>query len=61
MIYNYLEVLEKLKDIISQEKGNKKLFNKDVAEALGIRYDNFRKQKARGSIPYPEIISFLAQ
>jgi len=60
-MHNYNEILEKTKDIISQEIGNKKLFNKDVAEALGIKYDNFRKQKARGTIPYPEIMSFLAQ
>lgn len=55
------EILEKLKDIISQELGDKKLYNKDVAEALSIKYDNFRKQKARGTIPYPEIMFFLAQ
>jgi len=60
-MHNYSEILEKIKDIISQEKGNSKLFNKDVAEALNIKYDNFRKQKARGTIPYPEIMSFLAQ
>ena len=58
---NYNEILEKIKDIISQEKGNTKLFNKDVAEALNIKYDNFRKHKARGTIPYPEIMSFLAK
>lgn len=58
---NYNEILERIKDILSQELGDKKLFNKDIANALGINYDNFRKQKARGSIPYPEIMSFLAK
>ena len=38
-----------------------KLFNKDIAKALDPNYDNFRKQKARSSIPYPEIMSFLTQ
>lgn len=57
---NYTEILEKIKDILSQELGNKKIFDKDIATALDINYDNFRKQKARSSIPYYEIMSFLA-
>ena len=58
---NYNEILEKIKDILSQELGNKKIFDKDIATALNINYDNFRKQKARGSIPYYEIMNFLAK
>jgi repressor LexA len=58
---NYNEILEKIKDILSQELGNKKIFDKDIAHALTINYDNFRKQKARNSIPYYEIMSFLAK
>ena len=57
---NYNEILEKIKDILSQELGNKKIFDKDIAQALDINYDNFRKQKTRNSIPYFEIMSFLA-
>ena len=57
---NYNEILEKIKDILSQELGNKKIFDKDIAQALTINYDNFRKQKARNTIPYYEIMSFLA-
>ena len=58
---NYNEILEKIKDIISQELGNKKIFDKDIAQALNINYDNFRKQKVRKSTPYYEIMSFLAK
>ncbi|MDD3009639.1 MAG: S24 family peptidase [Arcobacter sp.] len=58
---NYNEILEKIKDILSQEIGNKKVLDKDIAIALEINYDNFRKQKARNSIPYYEIMSFLAK
>jgi len=58
---NYNEILEKLKDILSQELDNKKVYNKDIAAALEINYDNFRKSKSRGSIPYYEIMSFLAK
>ncbi|MFA9238304.1 MAG: helix-turn-helix transcriptional regulator [Candidatus Paceibacteria bacterium] len=57
---NYNEILEKIKDILSQELADKKIFDKDIAQSLDINYDNFRKQKARGSIPYYEIMSFLA-
>ncbi len=58
---NYKEILEKIKDILSQELGNKKVLDKDIATALEINYDNFRKQKARNKIPYFEIMSFLAK
>ncbi|ADG92761.1 putative phage repressor [Arcobacter nitrofigilis DSM 7299] len=58
---NYNEIIEKLKDILSQEHGNKKVLDKDVAAALGIEETNFRKQKHRNSIPYFEIMSFLAK
>lgn len=57
---NYNEILEKIKDILSKELGNKKIFDKDIATALDINYNNFRKQKTRNSIPYFEIMSFLA-
>ena len=58
---NYNEIIEKIKDILSSELGNKKIFDKDIAQALNINYDNFRKQKARNSISYYEIMSFLAK
>ncbi len=58
---DYNEILEKLKDIISTELENKRIFDKDIATALDINYDNFRKQKARNKIPYYEIMSFLAK
>ncbi|BAK73765.1 S24 family peptidase [Arcobacter sp. L] len=58
---NFSEILEKIKDILSQEVGNKRVLDKNIATALNINYDNFRKQKARGSIPYYEIMSFLAK
>ncbi|WP_294962007.1 S24 family peptidase [Sulfurimonas sp.] len=59
---NYKDIIEKLKNILSKELGNKKIFDKDIALSLGIDYDNFRKQKTRNhSIPYYEIMSFLAK
>lgn len=58
---NYNEILEKIKDILSQELGNKKIFDKDIAQALTINYNNFRKQKSRKTVPYLEIMQFLAK
>lgn len=56
------EIIEKLKDILSQELGNKKILDKDIAKALEIDYDRFRKLKSRnGLVPYPEIMMFLAK
>ena len=58
----FVEIIEKLKDILFQELSNKKILDKDVAAALEIDYDKFRKQKSRnGLIPYYEIMSFLAK
>ncbi len=58
---NYNEILNKLKDILSQELGNKKIYDKDIAAALELNYNNFRKAKARGTVPYYEIMTFLAK
>lgn len=57
----FIKITDKLKDILSQELGNKKIFDKDIAQVLVIKYDTFRKKKSRGDIPYPEIMSFLAK
>lgn len=60
LLYN--EIIEKLKDILSQELAYKKIFDKDIAAALEIDYNKFRQQKYRNIyIPYPEIMQFLAK
>ncbi len=58
---NYNEIIKKLKDILSQELDKTNIQNTDVAAALGVDYNNFRKQKARNSPHYPEIMQFLAK
>ncbi|WP_294962650.1 S24 family peptidase [Sulfurimonas sp.] len=60
-MYNYSEIIEKLKDILSRELNDIKTQDKDVAVALDIDYSNFRKQKARNSPHYLEIMQFLAK
>ncbi|MFW3341823.1 S24 family peptidase [Aliarcobacter butzleri] len=58
---NYNEILEKLKDILSKGLDNKKVFDKDIAKALNINYDVFRKAKQYNKVPYFEIMQFLAK
>lgn len=58
---DFNEILEKLKDILSKELGNRKVSDKNVAATLGVNYDSFRQEKRRGSLPYYEIMQFLAK
>lgn len=58
---NYNEILEKLKDILSKELDNKKVFDKDIAQALNINYAVFRKAKQYNRVLYLEIMQFLAK
>ncbi|NPA87814.1 LexA family transcriptional regulator [Caminibacter pacificus] len=58
---NFEKVIEKIKDIISQEIGNKKVLNKDVAKALGITPEHLSILKKRNKIPYEEIAYFCAK
>ncbi|MCF6206482.1 MAG: helix-turn-helix domain-containing protein [Sulfurovum sp.] len=54
------EIIEKLKDIISETKIGGKVFDKDVANALNIPQATFATMKKRNSIPYEEILEFCA-
>ena len=54
------EIIEKLKDVISESVAGKKVFDKDVANALNIPQSTFATMKKRNSIPYEEILEFCA-
>lgn len=56
-----LSILHKVKDILSQEVGERKVFDKDVAEALGINQLTLATMKNRAKIPYKEILEFCAK
>ncbi len=58
---SFESVISKIKDIISQELGAKKVYDKDVAEALGLKHLSFATMKRRGRIPYKEILNFCAK
>jgi len=54
------EIIEKLKDVLSESGLGKKVFDKDVATALNIPQATFATMKKRNSIPYEEILEFCA-
>ncbi len=54
------EVIDKLKDVLSESTIGKKVFDKDVAVALNIPQTTFATMKKRNSIPYEEILEFCA-
>jgi len=54
------EIIEKLKDVLSDMDFGKKIFDKDVADILNIPQSTFATMKKRNSIPYKEILEFCA-
>ena len=54
------DVVERLKTILAESALGKKVFDKDVAEALNIPQGTFASMKKRNSIPYEEILEFCA-
>jgi len=59
-MYDLKIVIGKLKEILSEEKNVKKVFDKDVADALAIPQTTFATMKKRNSIPFKEIMEFCA-
>jgi SOS-response transcriptional repressor LexA len=55
------EVVERLKDILSDEVGEKKVYDKDVADSLEISAAAFATMKRRSRIPYEEIVAFCSR
>ncbi len=54
------EIIEKLKDVLSTDGKIGKVFDKDVATALGLSQVNFATMKNRNKIPYDKILDFCA-
>ena len=53
-------IVEEIKSIISSDFDGKKIFDKDVADVLGISQMNFATMKKRNKIPYAELLDFCA-
>ncbi len=56
----FLDIVEEIKDIISVDYKGKKVFDKDVADLLGISQMNFATMKKRDKIPFRELLDFCA-
>ena len=54
-----VKIIEKLKDVLNNEN-EKKIFDKDVANALNITQANFATIKIRNKIPFSNILDFCA-
>lgn len=54
------EIIEKLKDVLSTDGKEGKVFDKDVAVALNLSQANFATMKNRNKIPYSNILDFCA-
>lgn len=61
MAVNIEFIIEKLKDVISSELPDKKVFDKDVAAALGLSKESLSHLKKREAIPYEQIAFFCAK
>ncbi len=57
---NVQDMIEKLKDVLSGEKEEDKIYDKDVATALEITQANFATMKTRNKIPYNSVLDFCA-
>jgi len=58
---SFANIVEEIKSIISPEFSPKKVFDKDVAEVLGISQMNFATMKKRNKIPFNELLDFCAK
>ncbi len=57
---SFVEIIEDIKDIICVEVDKERVFDTDVAKALGIKGVSFASLKKRNSTPYPQILDFCA-
>lgn len=57
---DFMEIVEEIKSIVSNEYNGRKVFDKDVADILGITQMNFATMKKRNKIPFGELLDFCA-
>ena len=58
---SFADIVEEIKSIVSTEFAPKKVFDKDIADILGISQMNFATMKKRDKIPFTELLDFCAQ
>lgn len=54
-------IIDNLKDVLSHELGQKRVFDKDIAQALGLSRESLSQMKRRNRIPYEAIVYFCAK
>ena len=59
-MFNINEIIEKLRDVLSSEKNDGKVFDKEIANALDLTSVNFATMKKRNSVPFSNILDFCA-
>lgn len=57
---SFIDIAEEIKSIVSAEHSGKKIYDKDVADILGISQMNFATMKKRNKIPFNELLDFCA-
>ncbi|MDK9694726.1 MAG: helix-turn-helix domain-containing protein [Sulfurimonas sp.] len=57
---SFLDIVEEIKSIVSTEFNGKKMYDKDVADILGISQMNFATMKKRNKVPFGELLDFCA-
>ncbi len=57
---SFAVIVEEIKSIVSSEFMSKKVFDKDIADILGISQMNFATMKKRNKIPFSELLDFCA-
>jgi len=58
---SFVEIVEEIKSIVSAEFDSKKIFDKDVADVLGISQMNFATMKKRNKVPFEALLDFCAR
>ncbi|MBU1991087.1 helix-turn-helix domain-containing protein [bacterium] len=58
---SFAEIVEEIKSIVSSDYAGRKIFDKDIADILGISQMNFATMKKRDKIPFGELLDFCAK
>jgi phage repressor protein C with HTH and peptisase S24 domain len=58
---SFCDIVETIKDIVSGEFTDKKVFDKDIAHLLSISQMNFATMKKRNKVPFHELLDFCAK
>ncbi len=57
---SFLDIVEEIKSVVSTEFNGKKMYDKDVADILGVSQMNFATMKKRNKVPFGELLDFCA-